>query len=198
MTAPHRRGRSGRRPGSPDTRSQILEAARTEFAERGYESTSMRGIAGRAGVNAALLHHYFGTKEQLFVAAVELPFDPDDVAAAMASVPQGRRGEQLVRTFFGIWEEPSRREPILALLRSALAHESAAALLRQFGTRVMVPRVTPSVRGPDAELHAEAAVSHLIGLALARYVLKVEPLASTPLDELVALVGPVVQRYFDG
>nr|WP_281373581.1 TetR/AcrR family transcriptional regulator [Haloechinothrix aidingensis] len=116
----------------------------------------------------------------------------------MATVSREHRGERLVRTFFGIWEEPSHREPMLALLRSAMAHESAAALLRQFGTRVMVPRVTPSVQGPDAELRAEAAVSHMIGLALARYVLELEPLASTPLDELVALVGPVVQRYFDG
>lgn len=189
--------RRGRRPGAPDTRSEILAAAREEFAERAYDGASIRGIAARAGVDPALVHHYFGTKERLFTAAVDLSFSPEEVATTIAEAPAGSQGERLVRTFFAVWDDPVRRAPLLAILRSAVAHESAARLLRQFARRVMVARVRPALRGPDADLRVEAAVSHLFGLALVRYVIKVEPIASAPVEELVSLVSPSVQRYFD-
>ena len=190
-------GRAGRRPGSPDTRGQILAAAGAEFAERGYDGASVRAIAARAGVNPALISHYFGGKESLFAAVVRLPFTPDDVFDRVAGAPAGLRGERLTRTFLDVWEDPARRAPVLALVRSALSHESAALLIRQFAQRVMVPRVAHVIGGADAELRAEAAVSHLLGLAVARHVLRIEPLASTDPEELVALVAPAVQLYFD-
>lgn len=197
MNSIPRRGRPGRRAGGPDTRGQILKAAREVFADRGYEAATMREIAETAGVNPALLQHYFGGKEQLFTAAVELPFEPREVVEKIAQAPEGAQGERMARVFFGIWEDPVRRAPILALLRSAMAHESASLLMRQFAKRVMVSRVAPSLAGPDAEVRAEAAISHLIGVAFARYVLKIEPLASIPVDDLVALVAPSIQLYFD-
>lgn len=190
------RGRTGRRPGGPDTRGEILAAARTEFGEHGYDGASIRAIASRSRVDPALIHHYFGSKEQLFLAAMEIPFVPSDVAAQIVGGPIDTIGERAVRIFFDIWGDPAKRAPILALLRSAMTHELAAALLRQFASRVMVPRVASGLDIPDRELRAEAAVSHLIGVAIMRYVVKIEPLASVSDEELVALVGPVIQRYF--
>ena len=191
------RGRAGRRPGGPDTRGEILAAARAEFSERAYDGASLRAIAARAGVDPALIHHYFGTKEQLFLAAMEIPFVPSEVAAQITDGPREAMGERAVRVFIATWGHPERRRPFLALLRSAMTHEAAAALLRQFAGRVMLVRVVAGLDLPDRELRAEAAVSHLIGIALLRYVVKIEPLASISDEELVALVGPVIQRYFD-
>ena len=143
---PARRGRAGRRPGGPDTRGEILAAARVEFSDRAFDGASIRSIAARAGVDPALVHHYFGTKEQLFLAALDIPFVPSEVAAQIVSGPIDTVGERAVRTFLLTWGDPVKRAPILALLRSAMTHDVAAALLRQFATRVMLARV---VEGQD-------------------------------------------------
>jgi AcrR family transcriptional regulator len=192
-----RRSRAGRRPGGPDTRGQILAAARTEFGERGYDGASIRAIAARSQVDPALVHHYFGTKEQLFLAAMEIPMVPSQIAAQIVTGPIETIGERAVRTFLATWGDPAKRTPVLALLRSAMTHSGAAALLRQFASRVMLARVVDGLEIPDRELRVEAAVSHLIGMAIMRYVVRIEPLASVSDEELVALVGPVIQRYFD-
>ncbi len=191
------RRRVGRRPGGPDTRGEILSAARIEFGERAYDGASIRGIAARAGVDPALIHHYFGTKEQLFLEAMDLPFAPSDIAAKILTGPLDGVGERAVRTFLAVWGDPVRRMPLLALVRSAMGHEAAATLVRQFVRRTILARVVSTLDLPDRELRVEVAVSHLIGLALMRYVIKIEPLASIPDEEVVALVGPVIQRYFD-
>lgn len=198
MSPTKRRNRVGRRPGRPDTRTEILDAAGKQFAELGYDRASIRSIAAAAGVDAALVHHYFGTKEKLFVDAVAVPFDPLSVTKEIAVAPPDSRGRQMVRTFLSVWENPAARTPALALMRSALAHESAASMLRQFATRVMLSRVAPLIEGPDAELRAEAAISHMLGVAFARYVIKIEPLSTASVDDLVELIGPTLQRYFDG
>jgi AcrR family transcriptional regulator len=192
-----RRSRAGRRPGGPDTRGQILAAARTEFGERGYDGASIRAIAARSQVDPALIHHYFGTKEQLFLSAMEIPMVPSQIAAQIVTGPIETIGERAVRTFLATWGDPVKRTPVLALLRSAMTHAGAAALLRQFASRVMLARVVDGLEIPDRELRVEAAVSHLVGMAIMRYVVKIEPLASVSDEELVALVGPVIQRYFD-
>ncbi|HEY9408256.1 MAG TPA: TetR family transcriptional regulator [Jiangellaceae bacterium] len=190
------RRRSGRRPGGPDTRGEILTAARVEFGERGYDGATMRAIGARAGVDPALVHHYFGAKEQLFLAAMEIPFDPATTIAATALGPAEDLGERVARVFLQIWADPVRRAPLLALIRSAMTHEAAATLLRQFVSRVLLPRVAGVLEGaPDRELRAEAMISHLVGVAMLRFVVKVEPIASVSEDELVALVAPVIQRY---
>ncbi|HMG29713.1 MAG TPA: TetR family transcriptional regulator [Jiangellaceae bacterium] len=191
------RGRAGRRPGAPDTRGEILAAARAEFAESAYDRTSIRAIAGRAGVDPALIHHYFGNKEQLFLEAMEIPFAPAEIAGEILSGSMDGVGERAVRTFFAVWGDPVRRAPVLAMLRSAMSNEAAAALLRQFAQRTILTRVVAGLDLPDRELRVELVVSHLIGLALVRYVVKLEPLASLPDEDVIALVGPVIQRYFD-
>ncbi|HEU0214171.1 MAG TPA: TetR family transcriptional regulator [Jiangellaceae bacterium] len=191
------RGRAGRRPGGPDTRGEILSAARAEFSERAYDGASIRAIASRAGVDPALVHHYFGTKEQLFLEAMEVPFAPSEVVGEIFSGSMDGVGERAVRRFLAVWGDPVRRTPILAMLRSAMSNEAAAALLRQFARRTILTRAVAGLDLPDRELRVEAAVSHLIGLALVRYVVKIEPVASVSDDELAVLVGPVIQRYFD-
>ncbi len=191
------RGRSGRRPGGPDTRGEILAAARAEFAESAYDRASIRAIAGRAGVDPALIHHYFGNKEQLFLEAMEIPFAPAEIAGEILSGSMDDVGERAVRTFFAVWGDPVRRAPVLAMLRSAMSNDAAAALLRQFAQRAILTRVVAGLDLPERELRVELVVSHLIGLALVRHVVKLEPLASLPDEDVVALVGPVIQRYFD-
>jgi AcrR family transcriptional regulator len=191
-------GRSGRRPGSADTRGLILEAARTAFAAGGYESTTIRGIATAAGVDPALVHHYFGTKEAVFVAALEFPFDPGTMIPTVLAGPREALGERLVRTLLAIWAEPAGREPVLALLRSAMTNEAAATMLREFLTRALVGRLAALLGPPDAELRGAVTGSQLVGLALVRYVVRLEPLASATDDEVVALVAPTIQRYLLG
>ena len=192
-----RRGRAGRRPGGPDLLGEILAAALVEFCDRSFDCASIRAIASRAGVYPALVHHYFGTKEQLFLAAMDIPFVPSELAAQIVSGPIDTIGERAVRTFLLTWGDPVKRAPILALLRSAMTHDVAAALLRQFAARVMLARVVEGLQIADRELRTEAAVSHLLGIAVMRYVVRIEPIASATDEELVTLVGPVIQRYFE-
>ncbi|ACQ81872.1 transcriptional regulator, TetR family [Beutenbergia cavernae DSM 12333] len=185
--------RTGRRPGTPDTRGEILDAARQLLAERSPSGVTVRAVAARAGVDPALVHHYFGTKRSLFTAALELPFDPRMIVRSILDGPVAERGERMTRTFFGVWEDPSGREPFLALLRSALSAGSGAGLLAGFIQQVMLP-LAEHEAGLDGR-RVELAVSHLVGIAVLRYLIAVEPLASTPVEELVAAVAPSVQRY---
>jgi AcrR family transcriptional regulator len=185
----------GRRPGSADTRGEILAAARSEFATRGYGGTSMRGIARVAGVDPALVHHYFGGKEQVFVAAMELPFDPSIMLPQTFAGDRRGLGERLVRLFLSVWREADSRAPFLALLRSATTSEPAAAMMRSFVTEALVGRVAGMLDVPDPELRCELAASHLMGLSLLRYVVKVEPLASADEEHVIAIVAPTIQRY---
>ncbi|MCH0540759.1 TetR family transcriptional regulator [Streptomyces sp. MUM 203J] len=194
-----RRGRgrpsAADRADGPGARERILEAARTEFAERGYDKTSVRGIAKAAGVDAALVHHYFGTKDEMFAAAVEMSFEPAMVIpAVLGQGPEGV-GERLARFFLGVWENPATRAPLLAVVRSALTHEAAAKVLRGFVLRRLLERVAGELAVPDPEFRAELAASHMIGIAIMRYVIQVEPLATADPEEIVAMVAPTLQRY---
>ncbi|MEY9931934.1 AcrR family transcriptional regulator [Catenulispora sp. GP43] len=192
MTAPAKR--PGRRPGSADTRGQILDAARAEFASRGYEKATVRGIARAAGVDSALVHHYFGSKERVFVAALEFPVDPAVVLEQVAGDPAGI-GERLARFVVGLWEVPQARERLLAVLRTIASNEDMAALVRGFARPRLVVPLAARVGGPDAEARVEMALAQIIGLAVARYVIGVEPVASLGSEELVALLAPALQRF---
>ncbi|MGW1793884.1 TetR/AcrR family transcriptional regulator, partial [Streptomyces tubercidicus] len=196
-----RSSRLQRQPGScgnqpdPGARERILAAARTEFAARGYDKTSVRGIAKAAGVDAALVHHYFGTKEQVFAAAIELTFAPaltmpDALAGGGADV-----GERMARFMFGVWENPVSRQPLLAIMRSALTNETAAAVLRGLIERRMLQRVAGELDVPDPEFRVQMAAGHLIGIAMLRYVIKMDPVASADPEEIIAMVAPALQRY---
>ncbi|MGW4436031.1 TetR/AcrR family transcriptional regulator [Streptomyces sp. NPDC004596] len=190
-----RRGRPPRTE-SAGTRDRILAAAREEFSERGYEKTSVRGIAKAAGVDSALVHHYFGTKEQIFEASVAVAFAPAlEVPDAIADVPPAEVGERLTRFLLGVWENPTTRTPLLAILRSAVNNETAAAVFRRLVASQLLRRVAARVDLPDAELRAELAAAQLVGVAMMRYVIKLEPLASADLEQIVARVAPVVQGH---
>lgn len=198
----HRPGRPGRRPGrrpaGGDTRADILSAARTEFARAGYDGATMRGIARTAGVDAALVHHYFGTKEQVFVAVMALPFDPSEVLPTLIGPGLAGVGERVVRFFLSVWERPDSREPLLALMRSVTTNEQVAAMFRGFVSRALVGRIAASLQLPDAELRVTAAASQLVGMALLRYVIRVEPLASADEEEVVRMLAPTIQQYLTG
>lgn len=194
---PRRRGR----PPTADTvgadrRTRILVSARAEFAQRGYDKASVRAIARGAEVDPALVHHYFGTKERVFEAALETAFAPARQAfGKLPSVPGDELGEQITRFMFAVWENPTTREPLLAIVRSAVNNETAARLFRGVVTRVMLPRVTGALSSEDRELRAELAVAQLVGAALMRYVIRVEPLAGVDLEVLVARLAPAVQHH---
>ncbi|TMD99513.1 MAG: TetR/AcrR family transcriptional regulator [Chloroflexi bacterium] len=188
--------RPGRRSGPTVSRGDILAAARRLFAERGYDGATIRAIAQEAGVDAALVHHFFGTKEQVFVAAMELPFQPADLLPQLVGGPREQVGERFVRLFLALWRDPERRAPVLALLRSATTNEQAAEMIRQFVTEALVTRVAGALGVPP--LRVTAAASQLIGLAMVRHLIGVEPLASADEEEIVRLVAPTIQRYLDG
>ena len=188
--------RSGRRPGNPDTRQAILDAARTTFAEFGFTGASIRKIAAAAGVDAALVHHYFGSKEKLFLATVEVPMDlPGIVAGIGAQGPDGL-GVRLITTILGIWESPAGAG-IGAALRTALADPARARMLREFVLPQLIgPLLQPLHLPPDeADLRVGLVMSQVLGMITGRYLLAIEPLASLPVEALAANVGGTVQRY---
>ncbi|MFE2449299.1 TetR/AcrR family transcriptional regulator [Streptomyces melanosporofaciens] len=196
-TGPRKRGRPARTNASdgPGARDRILAAARNEFAERGYDKTSIRGIAKSAEVDPALVHHYFGTKEQVFEAAIELILAP---AMGTPDAVHGSRegaGERMARYMFGFWENPVSRLPMLAVMRSALTNDAAAAVLRGMIERRLLLRMAGELDVPDPEFRAQLAAGHLMGIALLRYVIRMEPMASAEIDDIVAMVGPTLQRY---
>ncbi|NYF54214.1 TetR/AcrR family transcriptional regulator [Micromonospora purpureochromogenes] len=191
--------RTGRRPGNPDTRQAILAAARTAFAERGFDAASIRVIATAAGVDPALVHHYFGSKEELFRATVEIPLDPAELLPVVLAGGVDGVGERLVRTFLGVWDSPAGKAAV-ALLRSAVNNDWTARLLREFLVTQVLRRVLDHLDVPPAELPLRGSLvaTQMIGLAMMRYVIRLEPVASADPETLVAALGPTVQRYLTG
>ena len=190
--------RSGRRPGEGNTRETILEAARAAFAALGYDRASIRGIAAEARVDPALVLHYFGSKEELFVAALELPIQPGVVFARALAAGQDQLGSTVVRAFLEAWEPPETRVRLMAMLRSAMTNEAAMKMIRDLLMRQVFGPITELLGVPNAELRATLVGSQLMGLAVMRYVGGLEPLASAPIEEVVAAIGPTVQRYLTG
>lgn len=193
-----RRGRPPRTE-SAGTRERILDAAREEFSARGYEKTTVRGIAKAAGVDSALVHHYFGTKEQVFEAAVEVAFAPAlAVRDSLLDGPVEETGERMTRMIIGLWENPATRAPLLAIVRSAVNNETAAAVFRRLVAGQVLRRIAGQLDAPDAELRAELAAAQLVGIAMIRYVIKAEPLASADPQQIIERVAPVVQGHLTG
>ncbi|MGH3758507.1 TetR family transcriptional regulator [Actinophytocola sp.] len=187
--------RTGRRPGQTQTRADILAAARNQFAARGYAGATIRGIAAEAGVNPALVHHFFGSKDQVFVTALNLPFNPSRLVDTLLEGPRSRIGERILRLFLGLWEEPVTRLPFFALVRSVTTSPEVADQLRQFIETAVLAKVAAALDLPP--LRVTGAAAQMMGLAIVRYVVRVEPMASATEDEVVALVAPVIQHYFD-
>lgn len=177
----------------------MLDAARTAFAAHGFDRATIRGIATAAGVDPALVHHYFGSKGKLFLAAVEAPADPAEFLPGVLAGGRDRIGAGVVRTLLTVWDGPGQAAG-LALVRSAIGNEWTAKLLREFLVTQVLRRVVRSIgHSPDeAELRTALAASQLVGLVVGRYVLRIEPLASASPEWLVAAIGPTVQRYLTG
>jgi AcrR family transcriptional regulator len=194
--AGEKRRRPGRRPGAADTRGEILTAARRVFAEKGFDKATIRGIAREAGVDPALVHHYFDTKDGIFVEAMQLPMDPRVALPAVLAGPREEVGERLVRFILTLTSDPQAREPVIALMRTAMAHEQAVAMIREFVTQAVLERVAEVLKIPPIRL--EVAFAQMFGVIMMRYILKLEPLASASIDELVAILAPTIQRYVDG
>ncbi|WP_208798503.1 TetR family transcriptional regulator [Microbispora triticiradicis] len=188
--------RPGRRPGTADTRGEILAAARRVFAEKGFDKATIRGIAREAGVDPALLHHYFDNKEGMFVAAMELPADPSTVVPMLLAGPREEIGERIVRFILTMTADPSARERVLGVMRTAMVNEQAVGMIREFFGTAILGRVAEALGVPP--LRAEAAFAQMFGVVMIRYILGMEPMASADNEELVALLAPVVQRYLDG
>ncbi len=194
-----RSGRGGRRPGSPDTRGQILDAARTEFARSGFGGTTIRAVAAAAAVDPALVHHYFGSKQQLFEAVIDPPADPRAIVAPLLDLPREEMGEALVRQFLALWDGPPGHRARV-LMTSAVTDPATGTLLREFVLMRAVHPVLAAVATPrrERDLRAGLITSQLMGLALARYVLAFPELTRPTADRLVHAIAPTIQRYLTG
>jgi AcrR family transcriptional regulator len=190
------RRRSGRPRGSPPNREAILAAAREQFAERGYDSATIRGIAAKAGVDPALVHHYFVSKERLFTAAVRLPIRPREFVPQLLAGGADGLGERLLRRIFDVWA--SDPDALVGLVRSATSHEYAARMIREFMTREVLEPVARAIDMPQPRLRTALVSSQIIGLAMARFVVRLEPIASADPETLIASYAPTLQRYLTG
>lgn len=190
--APRRRGRPR---GGSDARVRIITAAVDEFGEQGYDGSTIRSIAARAEVDSALVHHYFGTKADLFAEAVGIPLRPDVDVPGIIAGPREEVGARLVRYVLEAFEQPDIRRRGVMLIRTAIGSRATAPLLAGFLSRELIGRIAKALGVEDAELRATLVASQIAGLLLTRHVLKLGPMAAASVDDIVARVGPTVQRY---
>ena len=197
MTSPSRK-RPGRPPGSSDTRDRILVNARELFARNGIGSTSIRSIAAASGVDAALVHHYFGTKEQLFAAAVHIPIDPMQVIGPMRTVPIEDLGLTLPSLLLPLWDS-ELGSGFIATLRSLLTGDDVG-LVRSFLQDVIFVEVGSRVDDPPGSgpIRVQFVASQLIGIVMARYILELEPFKSLPIQQIAETIAPNLQHYLTG
>jgi AcrR family transcriptional regulator len=190
--------RTGRRPGPNRTRAAILEAARSAFSTRGYDAVSVRAVARDANVDPALVHRFFGSKESLFVAAMQLPVTPSQLVPAILAQGPDALGERIVETLLTLNDRPGAVAPFHALLRAAATNEQAATMLREFLTTEVLGRVAAAAAPDQPELRATLATSQILGLAMARYVVRIPRIADAQRTHLAACIGPTIQRYLTG
>jgi AcrR family transcriptional regulator len=189
--------RRGRRPAGEDTRAALLDAARETFVEQGFDGATVRAIAARAGVDAAMVNHWFGSKEGLFAAAMQIPIDPTALVDELLAGGLDGLGERIVRRFLQVWDA-SRGDPLIAIIRSVSSHEQSARMMREFITKVLFGRLAQVLRLDRPDLRAALCGSQIVGLAMMRYVIRLEPIASADPDTVVSAIGPTLQRYLTG
>ncbi len=188
----------GPRPAGSDTREAILDAARDQFADAGYGRTTMRSVASAAGVDARLVTHYFGSKQELFTQSIRLPVDPDTFIARAFDGPPDELAERVARGLVGTLDDLGTRRAALAVVRAAASEPEAAEIMRVvLAERVLTP-LAESIETDHAELRATMIATQFVGMAMARYVVAVEPLASTPVDQVVRAITPVIDHYLNG
>jgi len=190
--------RTGRRPGPSSTRAEITAAAARRFAAAGYDATSLRQVAADASVDPALVRRFFGDKEQLFTAVASALIDPERAVAAVAGGPPEAAGERLLRYFLSLLGDVSRPGPLLGVIRSAVTSEHAAGLLRRLLAEQVLREIAVSFPSGRPEFGAALAASQLVGLAVARYAVRLPPLTAADTEELVSAIAPVLQYYLTG
>ena len=191
--------RTGRRPGSSGAREEILSAAKRAFADGGYERTTIRGVAREASVDPALVHHYFGTKRQLFVDAMDLPANPAAIIEGLVeSADPEELGELMIRNMLNVWDNEEDRAPLVAIVRTAMSDDQAATMVREFATKEILGVIVKAARSDNQELRVTLLASQVFGLLIMRYIIKLEPLASTDPETVARAIGPTFQRYLTG
>jgi AcrR family transcriptional regulator len=191
--------RRGRRGGQADSRERILAAARRLFADHGFEGTSLRQVGREAGVDPAMVHHFFQGKDELFALSVELPADPADVLAGVTSLDPRQRSEEIVRAVLRLWESPAQHS-LVAFIRGTIGSRTKTAMLREMVSRTILSRITAGLPGSPQHLalRGDLVASQMVGLMLTRYVVRLEPLASATPEEVVRQVAPTIERYLRG
>jgi AcrR family transcriptional regulator len=189
------RRRSGRRPGRSGTRDAIQAEAARQFAELGYDRTTLRSIAREVGVDQKLVAYFFGTKQQLFVEVVRLPFDPALVVPTVFGGDREGIGERVARFIMSVLDDPEARRPLIGLVRAAASEPEAARMVRELLTSQVIARIADALGVGDAEVRANLAGSQIVGLLIARYIVRLEPLASLPAEQVAAAIAPNLQRY---
>lgn len=180
-----------------DVRDAVLDAARAAFHSRGYARTTVKGVAAMAGVAPSVVSKYYANKESMFAAAMRLPFDPASSVPTLLAPGLDGMGERLVRATFEVFKDESTREDLLALFQAGNSAGKAAASLREFLEESIVDRVADLVGIPDARMRSALISSHLIGLAAIRYIVRLEPLASAPEEQIVRIYAPLIQDLLD-
>ncbi|MDP4014643.1 MAG: TetR family transcriptional regulator [Candidatus Nanopelagicales bacterium] len=175
----------------------VLEAARSAFHNYGYAHTTMKGVASAAGVAPGVLRKYYASKEQMFAAAVRFPFDPSSAVPQLLAPGLEGMGERLVRGTFEMVSDEQSRQELIDLFQSGIAAGKASADLREFLEESVIDRVAGVVGIPDARMRAALISSHLIGLATVRFIIRLEPLASAPEDDVVRMFAPIIQDLLD-
>jgi AcrR family transcriptional regulator len=190
--------RRGRRPGGADTREALVNAAREVFIEQGYNGATVRAIAARAGVDAAMVNHWFGSKEGLFGEAVlKLPFNPKDIVDRLLAADRDDIGETIVRTFLGVWDSTGGGV-FTALVRSITSHEEAAVMLRDFFFKHVFKPLISKLAPDNHEFRATLVATQIVGMGMVRYVAKFDPFATADIDTVATAIAPTLQRYITG
>lgn len=180
----------GRRAGNPDTRTQILDVARRLFLLGGYQAVTLRSVAAEAGVDVALISYYFGSKKGLFGAALTLSANPAETLARTAEGDPATFPQRALRDLLALWEDPESGTPLRALIASATLDEAVAGLVKEMMEREMIDKVAARIGGADARKRAGAFCAQIAGLVVTRYILRLEPVASMPPDEIIRVYGP--------
>ncbi len=190
--------RRGRRAAGEDTRAALIAAARETFVEKGYDGATVRAIAARAGVDAAMVNHWFGGKEGLFAQSVlQLPFDPAEILKRLIDGPVEQAGERIIRTFITVWDATGGGT-FAALIRSVTSQPEVATALKSFLITAIFKNVLAEIGAEQRDLRATLCATQMVGLGIVRYVVHFEPLASADIDTVVKAVAPNLQRYLTG
>ena len=185
----------GRRRGNPDTRAEILDAARREFAGAGYGRATIRGIAGTAGVDPSLVIHYFGSKEQLFAESLDFPVNPAAVMRGVLSTSEGAFGVRLITAVLTVWDDQRTTSPLIAVFRSATDEGAIHDLVREFFQESVLDVLEEEIGAPDARLRAGLIASQLMGLLVGRYLLELDAIVEASPPDLASAIGPVIDHY---